>query len=47
MLSRDDLEEIETEDALPDHPVEWPKSDPVPEGGVPLPPDQQTPPVEE
>jgi hypothetical protein len=43
----DDLEEIETEAARPDHPVEWPKNDPVPDGGVPLPPEQQTPPVEE
>jgi hypothetical protein len=43
----DDLEEIETEAARPDHPVEWPKNDPVPDGGVPLPPEQQTPPVED
>jgi hypothetical protein len=42
----DDLEEIENEAALPAHP-EWPRPDPVPEGGVPLPPDQQpNPPVE-
>ena len=40
----DDLEEIETEAATPDHPAAWPKNDPVPEGGVPLPPEQQTPP---
>lgn len=33
----DDLEEIETEAAMPDHPPAWPKTDPVPEGGVPLP----------
>lgn len=39
---RQDLDEIEEEAGTPDHPVEWPKNDPVPEGGVPLPPDQQT-----
>lgn len=43
----DDLEEIEAEAGLPDHPPEWPKNDPVPEDGEPLPPDQQNEPVEE
>lgn len=41
----DDLEEIETEAALPAHPPEWPKSDEVPADGVPLPDEQQTPPL--
>lgn len=30
-----------------DNVPEWPKNDPVPDGGVPLPPDQHTPPVED
>ena len=30
-----------------DDEITWPKNDPVPEGGEPLPPDQQTPAVEE
>ena len=42
-----DESEMEEEAAKPDHPVAWPKNDPVPDGGVPLPEDQQTPPVEE
>lgn len=37
----------EPENERPAVEPEWPKNDPVPDSGVPLPPDQQTPPVEE
>lgn len=44
----DDTTERDQEAGRPDHPPAWPKNDPVPEGGVPLPPNvERTPPVEE
>jgi hypothetical protein len=47
-MMTDDLEERDTERTTPDHPPEWPKNDPVPDGGVPLPDGvQPNPPVEE
>lgn len=43
----DDNTERDEEQGRPAHPPAWPKNDEVPEGGVPLPPDQWSPPMED